>query len=130
MANNRIVAFVDKTIVKITGIEVKGLKPQDVEAALTQFLGSPVRLIGVTGDSLQMDVYGIDPERILRDETGIIKTISAVPGLTAADVAAIVRNEKAREVSLEDLQHGSGLSCPKERWLARDAKESSNNSHR
>lgn len=115
--NEVVVAFVDKTIVRITGLQVKGLKPFELEDKLSQYIGRPVRLIGATGDSLQMDVYGLEPEAVLRDARGIIEAISAVPGLTALEVAGIASAKKARAVSAEELAAMPKTACAKERWL-------------
>lgn len=116
---DRIVAYIDKTIVKISGIKVQGIKPIEVEKLVSERIGRPIRVIGVTSDSLEMDVYGLEPEAILRDNTGIIKAISMVPGLLAADVARIDSAEKAQPVSAEELTRSGGAACPRERRLAR-----------
>lgn len=116
---DRIVAYIDKTIVKISGIKVQGIKPIEVEKLVSQRIGRPIRVIGVTSDSLEMDVYGLEPEAILQDDAGIIKAISMVPGLLAADVARIDSAEKAQPVSAEELARSTGAACPRERRLAR-----------
>jgi predicted nucleic acid-binding protein len=114
---DKIIAYVDKTIVKITGIRVHGIKPVDLEKAVAQSIGSPVRVIGVSSESIQMDIYGLEPEAVLRDATGLIRTISLIPGLTATDVAQIATAEKAREISAEELAKRTRTSCPKENWV-------------
>lgn len=114
---DKIVAYIDKTIVKITGIRIQGIKPVDLEKAVAEKLGCPVRVIGVSSHSLQMDIYGLEPESVLRDEKGLIRIISLIPGLTASDVAQIVTAEKAREVSAEELAKKPRASCPKENWV-------------
>ena len=58
--DNKVIVQVDKTVVKITGVDVKGLNIQELESLLKDKLKSMVRIIGVTGSSLEMDVYGIE----------------------------------------------------------------------
>lgn len=115
----RIIAYVDKTIVKITGLKIEGIKPIELETILRDKIGRPVRVIGVTSESLQLDVYGLEPEAVLQDEKGIIRAISLAPGLTATEVAQISQAEKARQVDLTVLAQGSVSACPKERWQSR-----------
>lgn len=117
--NERIIAYVDKTIVKITGLAITGLKPIDLERVLSETIGRPVRVIGVTSDSLELDVYGLEPEAIMRDEKGIIKAISLITGISATEVAQIDRAEKARQVDISVLSQRVENACPKERWLSR-----------
>ncbi|MBP1764047.1 MAG: uncharacterized protein H6Q65_1105 [Firmicutes bacterium] len=114
---DKIVAYVDKTIVKITGIQIQGIKPIELEKAVAAKIGCPVRVIGVTSTSLKMDVYGLDPESILRDEQGLLQTISLIPGLTASDVTQIATAEKAKEISAEELAKRTRTCCPKENWV-------------
>lgn len=114
---DKIVAYVDKTIVKITGIRIQGIKPIDLEKAVVKEIGCPVRVIGVSSESIKMDIYGLEPEAILRNEKGLIQTISLIPGLTASDVAQIVTAEKAREISAAELVKRTRTSCPKENWV-------------
>lgn len=115
----RIIAYVDKTIVKITGLRIKGIKPFEVEKILQERIGRTVRVIGITGDSLQLDIYGLEPEAIRLDEQGIIQAISLIPGLTATEVTQIDRAEKARRVDIIELTEVAESACPKERWNAR-----------
>ena len=73
MDDNKVIVQVDKTVVKITGIDVKGLNIQQLEALLKDKLKSVVRIIGVTGSSLEMDVYGIEEEAVLKEGNGCIR---------------------------------------------------------
>lgn len=66
MDDSKVIVQVDKTVVKITGIDVKGLNIQELEALIKDKLKSVVRIIGVTGSSLEMDVYGIEEEDIFK----------------------------------------------------------------
>ena len=117
MLEDKIVAYVDKTIVKITGLHIQGIKLVDLEKAVAKRIKCPVRVIGVSSESLEMDIYGLEPEAVLRDEKGLIRTISLIPGLTASDVSQIVTAEKAQEVSAEELAKRTRTSCPKENWV-------------
>lgn len=114
---DRIIAYVDKTIVKITGIQIQGLKPIELEKAVAQEIGCPVRVIGVSSQSIQMDIYGLEPEAILRNQKGLVQAISLIPGLTASEIVQIVTAEKAREISAEELAKRTRVSCPKANWV-------------
>ena len=109
-----IIAYVAKTIVKITGFSVKGLKPSELEKHLAGRFGCPVRVIGVSGDEIKMDIYGLEPEAILNDAQGIIKALALVPGLTALEVAKIATAEKVRVLSAEELAGIKITGCAKE----------------
>ena len=109
-----IIAYVAKTIVKITGISVKGLKPSELEQNLADQLGCPVRVIGVSGGEIKMDIYGLEPEAILRDSRGLIRALALVPGLTAGEVAKIASAEKVAVLSAEELAGIKIAGCAKE----------------
>lgn len=113
---DKIIAYVDKTIVKITGIHVRGIKPADLEKKVAAAIGCPVRVIGVSSQSIQMDIYGLEPEAVLRNEKGFLQAVSLVPGLTASNIMQIATAEKAREVSAVELAKRTRTSCPKENW--------------
>ena len=85
--SDRIIAFADKTVFSIKGLEVKGLNTEQIEDALMKKLGTIVRVIGVTSDRIEMDVYGIEPEQILRDENDVIKAVACAEGITLTDLA-------------------------------------------
>ncbi|TDT61902.1 hypothetical protein [Fonticella tunisiensis] len=112
-----VIAYVDKTIVKISGLKVKGLKPYQLEDNLRNFIGRPIRVIGVTGESIEMDIYGIEPEAIYKDEQGFIKAVSTADGITAADVVKIDSAQKAIEVPIDKVPRGNSEGCIKERWI-------------
>lgn len=115
--SEKIIAYVDKTVVKLTGLKIQGLKPFKLEEFLSSKIGRPVRVIGVTSDSLQMDIYGLEPEAVLEDKEGFIKAISLVPGITASEVVQIEKAEKAVTVPVEELARNRSSACPKERWI-------------
>ena len=117
MDDSKVIVQVDKTVVKITGIDVKGLNIQEVEAIIKDKLKSVVRIIGVTGSSLEMDVYGIEEEDVLREKDGLIKAISIADGITLTDLAQISSVSKIKTVDVNDIPEYSEGQCMKERWL-------------
>ena len=112
----RLVVYADKTVLRIRGVDIKGLKPADLEAALTARLRTPVRLIGVAGHALDLDVYGLDAEQILRDEAGVIHAVSAVPGIHASQLTQIESAEKVVTVDMDRIRDTPAAGCRKERW--------------
>lgn len=113
--NTQVVVQVDKTVVKITGLSVKGLNIQDLEEKLREKVKGLIRVIGVTGDSLEMDVYGIDAEDILRDKDGIIKVISTTDGIKATDVVQLL-SKNIRSVDIDNIPDYIS-DCVGERWV-------------
>ncbi|MCI1931339.1 MAG: hypothetical protein LKJ13_06565 [Clostridia bacterium] len=114
---NSVIVQVDKTVVKVTGIDVKGLNIQQLEKILLDKLKSMVRVIGVTGESIEMDVYGIDEDDILREKDGIIKAIATADGITLSDLAQISSVEKIKKVDFDKIPEYHEGTCMKERWL-------------
>ena len=110
-----VIVHADKTVLKIRGIKVKGLNAHALEEMLTRRLQSLVRVIGVTGNSIDMYVYGIDEESILKDETGIIRALSLSEGITATELTEIALAEKIVPVDY-DMIPGRKDGCAKERW--------------
>ena len=108
---------VDKTVVKITGLSVRGLNISQLEALLKDKLKSLVRVIGVTGDCIEMDVYGLEEKDILRDEAGIIRTIALARGITVSDVTAMEKVRKIREVPVDEIPPYNPDECRGERWF-------------
>ena len=106
---------VDKTVVKVTGLSVKGLNIQDLEAKLREKVAGIVRIIGVTGDSLEMDVYGVDEEYILRNEEGIIKAVSMAEGIKTNDLTALASVKSIQSVDIDHIPEYVG-PCSGERW--------------
>ena len=117
MEDNKIIVQVDKTVVKITGIDVKGLNIQQLESIIKDKLKSVVRIIGVTGSSLEMDVYGIEEESVYREADGLIKAIALADGITITDLAQISSVNKIKSVDINDVPEYSEGQCMKERWL-------------
>lgn len=111
---------VDKTVVKITGLSVKGLNVQQLEDLLQERLKTMTRIIGVTGDSLEMDVYGIEESEILRDAEGLIRTVALAEGIRISDVTQLSQVEKIRSVDYNHIPPYNPYGCQGERWLAHD----------
>jgi hypothetical protein len=116
--DNYVIAYADKTVLKIHGISVKGLDAGALEKLLSEKLQSVVRVIGVTGDSIAMDLYGVDEESILKDEAGIIHTVSLTNGITVSDVTEISYAKKIVPVNFDEIPELKG--CAKQRWAEND----------
>lgn len=117
MESDKIFVHVDKTVVKITGVIVKGLNIHDLEEILFSKLKSAIRIIGVTGTSLEMDVYGVEESDILKDQAGIIKAISFVEGITISDLTTMSSVEKIKSIDVNHIPDYIPGGCGKERWL-------------
>ena len=112
--DNYVIAHADKTVLKIRGINVKGLDASALEKLLTEKLQSVVRVIGVTGSSIEMDLYGVDEESILKDEAGFIQTVSLSDGITVSDITEISYAKKIVPVDFNEIPQLQG--CAKQRW--------------
>ena len=117
MDDNKVIVQVDKTVIKITGLEIKGLNIQELEKILKDRLKSVVRVIGVTGSSVEMDIYGVEEADILQDGDGIIKAVAIAEGITITDVTKMMSVEKIKTVSADSLPEYHEGMCMKERWL-------------
>ena len=111
-----ILAHADKAVLKIQGLTVTGLDTRELEQSLTEKIGGVVRVIGVTGTSIDMDIYGLDDTAVLQDESGIIRAISLIPGVTATEVTTLASLEKITPVHIDHIPPRQG-GCAKERWL-------------
>lgn len=112
----RIVAFADKTVLLVSGLAVKGLRTDQLEEILMEKFASVVRVIGVTGDHVEMDVYGIEPEYILKNEDDIIQAVACADGITLTELAQITQAEKAVAVDYEEIETPESPYCPWEKW--------------
>ena len=56
MAEEYIIAYADKSVLKISGLNVKGMSTTQVEDLLSDKLKAYVRVIGVTGTSIEIPV--------------------------------------------------------------------------
>lgn len=128
MNENDIVVFADKTVIKVRGLQIRGLNTREVEQLLTERFGSLVRVIGVTGGSIDMDVYGMDEEQLLRDEAGIIQTLSAAEGITPLEVAELASARRIVAVKYDEIPQRDGSYCARERWM--EHENSSDPAHR
>jgi len=115
--DSQIIVQADKTVVKINNLRIKGLNTRSLENILIDKLQRMVRIIGVTGSSIEMGVYGLDEEAILKDSEGFIKAVSLAEGITASEVTAIAYAKKICQVDFEHIPSKEGHACMKERWL-------------
>lgn len=120
MADENIIVYTDKTVVKVQGLDVKGLDTRALEKILMDKFHSVVRIIGVTGSSIDMDIYGIDPEQIQKDEHGLIQAISTTEGVTATELAKLAGAEKIVPVDINHIPQRDHDYCARERWLHHD----------
>ncbi len=112
----KIIAFADKTVFSIRGLKVKGLNTEEIEDILTKKFGTLVRVIGVSGERIEMDVYGIEPEQIKKDQNDVIKAVACAEGVTLTDLAQVESAEKIVEVDYNDVKSLTGPYCARERW--------------
>lgn len=115
-SSEKIIAFADKTVFSIKGLEVKGLNTEQLEDILTKKLGTLVRVIGVTSSRIEMDVYGIAPEQIKRDENNVIKAVACAEGITLTDLSQIESSERIVEVNFDEIDTEQAPYCARERW--------------
>lgn len=120
MEQNQVIVYADKTVIKISGMDIHGMDTQEVERLLMERFRTVVRVIGVTGSSIDMDVYGIDPEQILRDEQGVIQTIAAAEGVTPLEVARLAAADRITEADFDHIPEWENGCCAGERWRRHD----------
>ena len=60
---------------------------KQLEQILGEKLHTFVRVIGVTGDNIEMDVYDIEPEQVRKNEKGLIESIVLTEGITVTELA-------------------------------------------
>lgn len=114
--SEKIIAFADKTVFSIRGLKIRGLNTEEIEDILIKKFGTLVRVIGVTGDRIEMDVYGIEPEQIRRDQHDVIKAVACAEGVTLTDLAQVESAEKIVDVNYDDVKTLTGPYCARERW--------------
>lgn len=115
--DSNILVQVDKTVVRITGLSIKGLNTRQLEELLSEKLKGETRIIGVTGTSIEMDVYGVEESDILRDPNGMIQIVSMADGITVSDVSALAQVKKIKSVDFDHIPEYPECGCRKERWL-------------
>ena len=97
--------------------EVVFLSLLALERRLSERLHTLVRVIGVTGEQIEMDVYGIDPAQIRKDEKAVIQAISLVEGISAEDLCQISVSEKIIDVNIDNVPDKPYHGCARERWI-------------
>ena len=117
MEHEYIIVHADKTVLKISGLKIKGMNTKQLEDLLSERLHTYARVIGVTGDSVEMDIYNIDPAQIAKDEEGIIHMVAVAEGINLTDFAKIVCNEKIVEVDIDTVPATPKSDCRRERWM-------------
>lgn len=115
--DSNIFVQVDKVVVRITGVQIKGLNASQLEALLMERLKTMVRVIGVTGTSLEMDVYDLEESSIRRNEQGWIEVISLADGITVTDLASMEHVEKIKSVDINHIPDVAPSGCSAERWV-------------
>ena len=114
-----IIAHADKSVLKISGLEVKGLNTKQLEQILGEKLHTFVRVIGVTGDNIEMDVYDIEPEQVRKNEKGLIESIVLTEGITVTELTKLSCSEKIVEVDYDSIPDEPISACAMERWMKR-----------
>lgn len=120
MADNSVIVYADKTVLKISGLKIKGLNTSSIEKIMRDRLNTIVRVIGVTGSEIDMDVYNIDPEQILRDEDGIIRAVATAEGIEVTDVVRLAGAERIHPVDWNCIPDWDGQYCQAERWFGNE----------
>ncbi|MDR1731676.1 MAG: hypothetical protein LBR61_06230 [Synergistaceae bacterium] len=112
-----IIAQADKQVLKISGLSVKGLDTRRLEAILSEKVGSVVRVIGVTGSSIEMDIYGVPDEQVLRNERGFVEALALAEGITISDLTAVTASRKIIPADFADMPPDRDAACAAERWM-------------
>jgi hypothetical protein len=120
MNDAKVIVQVDKTVVKIGGLDIRGLNIQQLEKILQDKLKSLIRIIGVTGNSIEMDVYGIEEDDILREEDGLIKAVALADGIKISDVTSLSSVKKIKSVDINAIPDYAENECRGERWQTID----------
>ena len=117
---NMVIVNVDKVVVKITGIQVQGLNITQLEETLQKKLKTMTRIIGVTGKSMEMDVYGLGESDIKRNKKGLIQAISLAEGIKVTELMKIASIKKIREIDIDNIPPYVEGGCAGERWMLTD----------
>lgn len=118
--NEKVIVYTDKVMLKISGLQVKGIKPGDLEDEIGRLFNKPVRTIGVTGDTVELDIYNLDAEQVLTQAEGIVKAVSLTEGITPGEVVRIASSEKVIQVGkkkVEEILSANDDVCGKARWM-------------
>ena len=119
MAEEFIIAYADKSVLKISGLSVKGMSTTQVEDLLSDKLKALVRVIGVTGTSIEMDVYDAEPDQIRKNAEGLIETIALAEGISVNDVTTVSCSDKIVPIDFNDIPAEPLSDCARERWIKR-----------
>lgn len=119
MEHEYIIAHADKSVLKISGLEVKGLNTKQLEKILGDKLHTFVRVIGVTGSNIEMDVYDIEPEQVRKNEKGLIESIVLTEGITVTELTKLSCSEKIVPVDYNSIPEQPISDCAMERWMKR-----------
>lgn len=117
MGAQYIIASADKSVLRISGLEIKGLNTEQIEKILSDKLNSLVRVIGVTGREIEMDIYGLEPEQISKNEKGLIDALALMDGVTVTELTKLSSNEKIIDVEYSRIPDEHLSPCAKERWM-------------
>ena len=112
MDHEYIIAHADKSVMKISGLKVKGLNTKQLEEILSEKLHTFVRVIGVTGDN-------IEPEQVRRNEKGLIESLVLTEGITVTDLTKMTCSDKIVEVNYDEIPAEPISACAMERWMKR-----------
>jgi hypothetical protein len=115
--DERLVIYIDKTMLSVKGVSIKGLRPKDLEEKIKKIVRRPVRIIGVTGSDLQMDIYGLSAQQVLMDENKIIKAVSLVEGIEAREIITLEAKQEVTKIDASELRADSYKGCARERWM-------------
>ena len=113
MEHEYIIAHADKSVLKISGLEVKGLNTKQLEQILGEKLHTFVRVIGVTGDNIEMDV------QVRKNEKGLIESIVLTEGITVTELTKLSCSEKIVDVKYDEIPDEPISACAMERWMKR-----------
>lgn len=119
-SENYVIAYADKCVLKFSGLEIRGLDARRLEEKLSALLGSVVRVIGVTGGSIDMDIYGLPIEQLLQNEDGLLRAVSAMEGVKASEIARLSDARHVIPVDLRTFTPKAPCGCAKERWAFLD----------
>ena len=116
--NSKVIVYADKNMISISGISVKGLNTTQIEEMLTESIGQNTRIIGVTTENIEMDIYGAADYK-LEDIAGkLLKVISLTDEITCSDIVSIASNGKLLEVDYKNIPSAEvGGGCVGERWI-------------
>ncbi|MDL2258406.1 hypothetical protein LJC42_04555 [Eubacteriales bacterium OttesenSCG-928-K08] len=117
MDSQYVIAYADKSILKISGLKVRGLNTRALEQLLFKKLNTFVRVIGVTGEQIEMDAYNVSPETVRKNADGFIDAIALAEGVTVTELVSLSCSEAIREVDFNKIPSLPNEGCAKERWM-------------